>query len=115
MPLQFGLLSGKFGSQTSFPDNDHRKRRLPKEIIEEYISRQSTLLLLSQKYGITLAQLALSYLLSYQEVSTVIPGIRTPEQALLNSGGIKILNRDDLDQIDSINFSPLMEMIRQRG
>jgi len=36
MPLQFGLLSGKFGSQTSFPDNDHRKRRLPKEIIEEY-------------------------------------------------------------------------------
>jgi len=115
MPLQFGLLSGKFGSQTSFPDNDHRKRRLPKEIIEEFSSRQSTLLLLSRKYGITLAQLALSYLLSYPEVSTVIPGIRTPEQALLNSGGIKILNHDDLDQIDSIDFSPLMEMIRQRG
>lgn len=115
MPLQFGLLSGKFGSQTNFPDNDHRKRRLPKAIIEEFTSRQSTLMLLSRKYDITLAQLALSWLLSYTEVSTVIPGIRTAEQALLNTGGIKVLSRDDINQIENINFSPLIGMIRERG
>ena len=115
MPLQFGLLSGKFGSETSFPDNDHRKRRLPKEIIEEFTSRQSTLLSLSSKYGITLAQLALSYLLSYTEVSTVIPGIRTPEQALLNTEAIKILKHEDFCQIENIDFSLLMKMIRDRG
>ena len=115
MPLQFGLLSGKFGSQTNFPDNDHRKRRLPKAIIEEFTSRQSTLMLLSRKYDITLAQLALSWLLSYTEVSTVIPGIRTAEQALLNTGGVKVLSRDDINQIENINFSPLIGMIRERG
>ena len=115
MPLQFGLLSGKFSSQTNFPDNDHRKRRLPKAIIEEFTSRQSTLMLLSRKYDITLAQLALSWLLSYTEVSTAIPGIRTAEQALLNTGGIKVLSRNDINQIENINFSPLMEMIRERG
>ncbi|MGH2647320.1 MAG: aldo/keto reductase [Ginsengibacter sp.] len=115
MPLQFGLLSGKFDAKTSFPDNDHRKRRLPKEIIGEFMSRQSALLLLSRKYGITQAQLAISYLLSYPEVSTVIPGIRTSEQAFLNSGGIKILSHEDRKQIESIDFSPLMEMIREKG
>ena len=34
MPLQFGLLTGKFDDKVSFPDNDHRKNRLTKEIIE---------------------------------------------------------------------------------
>src|SRR5688500_7795005 len=34
MPLQFGLLTGKFDHGLSFPDNDHRKNRLTKEIVE---------------------------------------------------------------------------------
>ncbi len=115
MPLQFGLLSGKFDSQTTFPDNDHRKRRLPAEIIEEFESRQQGLMRLSREYDITLSQLALSYLLSFPGIATVIPGIRTPEQAVLNTGGIKILNYEDREQIEGINFFPLMEMIRKRG
>lgn len=115
MPLQFGLLSGKFDSRMSFPDNDHRKRRLSKEIIEEYMKRQPELLLLSNKYDITQAQLALSYLLSYDEVSTVIPGIRTSEQALLNTEGIKKLSNEDHELLEKIDFRVLLKMIREKA
>lgn len=115
MPLQFGLLSGKFDSRTSFPDNDHRKHRLSKEIIDVYMKRQSELFQLSEKYDITQAQLALSYILSYNEISTVIPGIRTPEQATLNTEGIKRLSKEDCERLESIDFSELLEMMREKG
>lgn len=115
MPLQFGLLSGKFGSESSFPDNDHRKHRLSKEIIDEFIVKQSDLFQLSRKYNITQAQLALSYILSYNEVSTVIPGIRTPEQCLLNTEGIVKLSNEDRDLVESIDFSELIKMMKEKG
>jgi len=115
MPLQFGLLSGKFDQGINFPENDHRKHRLSKEIIEEYMKRQPDLFLLSRKYDITQSQLALSYLLSYNEISTVIPGIRTPEQVLLNTEGIKRLSKDDIAIIENIDFSLLLKMMREKG
>lgn len=115
MPLQFGLLSGKFDSRTNFPDNDHRKRRLSKEIIEEYMKMQSELFLLSNKYDINQAQLALSYILSYNEISIVIPGIRTPEQVLLNTEGIKRLSNEDREMLESMDFSVLLKMMGEKG
>ena len=115
MPLQFGLLSGKFDSRNSFPDNDHRKLRLSKEIIEEYKKRESDLFKLSIKYDITQAQLALSYILTYDCISTVIPGIRTSEQALLNTKGIKRLSNEDRHLIEMIDFTLLMKMIKDKG
>lgn len=115
MPLQFGLLSGKFDSRTNFPANDHRNRRLSKEIIEGYMKKQPELYLLSRKYDITLAQLALSYVLSYQEISTVIPGIRTADQIFLNTGGIKKLAIEDQQQLESLDFGILLEMMRKKG
>lgn len=115
MPLQFGLLSGKFGSGTHFPDNDHRKHRVSKEIIDEYMKKQSELCTLSSNYNITPAQLAISYVLSYDEVSTVIPGIRTPEQCRSNTQGIVQLNNEDRGFLESNNFTILLEMIRGKG
>lgn len=114
MPLQFGLLSGKFDSQTSFPDNDHRKSRLSKEIIDSYLERQSELYELSKKYDITQSQFALSYILSYDEISTVIPGIRSPQQVRLNTEGIKTISKEDRKRLESINFSELLGMIRNK-
>jgi aryl-alcohol dehydrogenase-like predicted oxidoreductase len=35
MPLQFGLLTGKFDKKISFPANDHRKNRLTAEVINK--------------------------------------------------------------------------------
>lgn len=118
MPLQFGLLTGKFDEQVSFTENDHRKNRLTKEVIDAALLATEPVWQLCKKYNCTKTQLALSYLLSYPEVSTIIPGIRTPEQVQLNTKGLFVL--DDADQqiietLGSTSFVGLMELIRKQG
>lgn len=80
MPLQFGLLTGKFDTHVHFSNNDHRKNRLTKEVIDATLTATEPVWKLCSKYNCSKTQLALSYILSYKEVSTIIPGIRTPEQ-----------------------------------
>ncbi|MBC7948320.1 MAG: aldo/keto reductase, partial [Chitinophagaceae bacterium] len=70
MPLQFGLLTGKFDSGVSFHDNDHRKNRLIPNVVESANEALKPVWGLSKKYNCTKLQLALSYVLSYPEVST---------------------------------------------
>ncbi|MDX1544557.1 MAG: aldo/keto reductase, partial [Christiangramia sp.] len=77
MPLQFGLLTGKFDSGAEFPSNDHRKGRLTKEVIYIYREAMEPVWKLCDKYDIGKTQLALSFILGFKEVSVVIPGIRT--------------------------------------
>ena len=63
-------------------------------------------------------QLALSYILSYDEVSTIIPGIRTPEQVGLNTNGIFKLSPEDKILIENLGekeFVSVMELIKQQG
>ena len=78
MPLQFGLLTGKFDINSAFPVNDHRHNRLTKEVISNSSEALKPVWEFCKKYGMTKTQLALSYVLSYPGVSTIIPGIRTP-------------------------------------
>lgn len=85
MPLQFGLLAGKFDVTASFPPTDHRSFRLTKAVLQEAAKLLPPLQQMAQDYGMSLAQLAFSFILSHPAVSTVIPGIRTPEQAERNA------------------------------
>ena len=95
MPLQFGLLTGKFDNSVTFETNDHRKNRLTPEVIETANSALKPIWELCQKYNCTKTQLALSYILSYPEVSTIIPGIRTREQAEQNTSGLFRLDPEE--------------------
>ena len=118
MPLQFGLLTGKFDDELSFPENDHRKNRLTKEVVQSSLEALRPVWTLCRKYEITKTELALSYILSYPEVSTVIPGIRTAAQATSNTTGIIKLEDADIafiEQLGSTDFIPVMEMIRKLG
>ena len=118
MPLQFGLLTGKFDEYINFTANDHRKNRLTKEIIEATLSATDPVWKLCNKYNCTKTQLALSYILSYNEVSTVIPGIRTAEQVKLNSENLFQLDAEDLqliEQLGTTSFVELMEVIKKQG
>ena len=118
MPLQFGLLTGKFDKVQSFADNDHRKNRLVPSIVEACAEALVPVWALCEKYGCSKTQLALSYLLSYPEVSVIIPGIRTAEQVRGNTEGLFQLDADDLSLIESLgngSFVPLMQLIRQQG
>jgi len=118
MPLQFGLLTGKFDHGVSFSDNDHRKNRLTKEIVETANEVLEPVWQLCKKYAVNKTQLSLSYILSYDEVSTIIPGIRTSAHAEMNTTGLVRLDKADrelIEQLGATSFVPVMEMIQKQG
>ena len=115
MPLQFGLLTGKFDAGASFANTDHRKNRLTKEVIDASVQVLQPIWTLCKKYQLSKTQLALSYMLSYPEVSVIIPGIRTPEQANDNTKGLVRLSPEDRQLIEQLDMEPLMQLIQQQG
>ena len=118
LPLQFGLLTGKFDASSTFPSNDHRNKRLTKEIISSSTQLLQPVWKLCDKYGITKTQLALSYILSYPGVSTVIPGIRTKEHVINNTSGLVRLPGEDrqwIEHFGKTDLLPLLNMIQKQG
>lgn len=118
MPLQFGLLTRKFDTQASFDPNDHRRNRLTADVIAASREALEPVWQLCSRYNATAEQLALSYVLSYPEVSTIIPGIRTAEQARLNTTGLFQLKAEDRELIEGLGagpFAKVMELIRSKG
>lgn len=118
MALQFGLLTGKFDKDVNFPANDHRKNRLTREVIDFSNRSLEPVWALCKKYDCSKTQLALSYILSYPEVSTIIAGIRTAEQVQLNTTGLFKLDSEDIKMIEYLGetgFVAVMKLIQQQG
>jgi aryl-alcohol dehydrogenase-like predicted oxidoreductase len=118
MALQFGLLTGKFDNEINFSSNDHRKNRLTKEVIDFSNNALDPVWTLCKKYNCSKTQLALSYILSYPEVSTIIAGIRTAEQIQLNTTGLFHLDKEDMEMIENLgetDFVAVMKLIQQQG
>ena len=118
MALQFGLLTGKFDEQVNFSENDHRRNRLTKEVIDASNNSLIPVWGLCKKYNCTKTQLALSYILSYPEVSTIIAGIRTAEQVQLNTTGLFQLENEDMlmiEQLGKTDFATVMELLQKQG
>ncbi len=118
MPLQFGLLAGKFDKTARFEKADHRSFRLAPPILEASLDALEPAWPIAEKYGITKTGLAMSFITSFPEVSTVIPGIKTAEQADRNTSGMVQLDKDDhefLQQLFGDNVQPLLEMMQQAG
>ncbi|MBI5371828.1 MAG: aldo/keto reductase [Sphingobacteriales bacterium] len=118
MPLQFGLLTGKFDRGVSFPENDHRRNRLVPAIVDASTRALEPVWRLCEKYQCSKTQLALGYLLSYPEVSVIIPGIRTAEQVAGNTEGLIQLEEADRRMIEDLGKGPfisIMQMIQQQG
>lgn len=95
VPLASGLLTGKFTAKTTFGESDHRNYNkdgnafnvgetfagLP---FEKGVALSDELKKLVPE-GMTLAQMALRWILDYDAVSVVIPGATRPEQAAGNA------------------------------
>ena len=117
MPLQFGLLTGKFDHGVNFAENDHRKKRLSMELVNICNAHLQPIWLLCKKYGISKTELALSYILSYPEVSNIISGIRTAHQAEMNTNGLVKLSQEDITFIEEkgrVELSSLMDLIQKQ-
>jgi len=118
MPLQFGLLTGKFNASSAFSPNDHRQKRLTPEVITTTNKALEPVWELCEKYQVSKTQLALSYVLSYPEISTVIPGIRTSQHVEQNTKGLIQLEKQDLDLIEHLGqneFISVMGLIKKQG
>jgi aryl-alcohol dehydrogenase-like predicted oxidoreductase len=119
MPLQFGLLGGKMTAKTTFSKDDHRSNRLTSEIIEEVNGvLHRHILPMAEKYETGLSSFALSFILGFDKVSTVIPGIRTDKQVAQNTKGLVRLSEEDhqfLQDLFELEWAPILEKIRTRG
>jgi aryl-alcohol dehydrogenase-like predicted oxidoreductase len=95
VPLASGLLSGKLTPASAFAPDDHRHFNrhgerfdrgetfsgVPYDVGLEAVGRLRALV----PAGATMAQFALRWILMFPEVTTVIPGARTPAQARENA------------------------------
>ncbi len=103
-PLAQGLLTGKFGRGHVFPEGDNRSRNrlLQGENYERAQNALDKLRPLADKYGVTLGQLAIAWLIAQPQTSAIV-GARSAEQAAQNAqaGDIE-LDTDDLEAIDEI-------------
>jgi len=113
MALQFGLLTGKFSTASSFQANDHRKGRLTPDLIRYSDLALSPVWDLCEKYNCSKTALSLSYVLSHPEVSTVIPGIRTREQVIDNTSHIFTVESEDLVLIESTLKSSMTGLMQE--
>ena len=111
MPLQFGLLTGKFTPESTFEKDDHRSFRLTPEIIQKSNEALKPAWDLLQKYDTTKLGLSLSYILSYPGVSTVIPGLRTSEQVKENVNKLVEITDDDRKFLEELNAEQLENLV----
>jgi aryl-alcohol dehydrogenase-like predicted oxidoreductase len=77
-PLSNGFLSGKFTIDSTFPSGDIRGN-FPRNYFSGLIRAAQQLRLLESKTR-TLAQASIRFALDHKDVSTVIPGAKTPQQ-----------------------------------
>ena len=95
VPLASGLLTGKLSARSTFATDDHRQFNrhgelfdrgetfsgVPYDVGLEAVDRLRP----HVPRGMTFTQFALRWILMWPEVTTVIPGARTPEQARENA------------------------------
>jgi aryl-alcohol dehydrogenase-like predicted oxidoreductase len=85
VPFDEGALTGAVGPDTVFPPRDWRNRYFRGERKAEVAKRVEALSGLLGDEAKTLPELALRFVLSRAEVSTVIPGMRRPAHAKANT------------------------------
>ena len=101
VPLAQGFLTGKYNHNIIFPKNDVRSQ-LSKNYIKNNVKRAKDFQILLNEDR-TMNQLALAYVLSREEISTCIPGVKTIEQLKSNVSSSKIkLTLDELEKISDI-------------
>ena len=80
VPLERGVLTGRFTSQAEFPDKDWRRGAFGEDALAQVHAAVKKLAFLVKGDVPNLAQAALRFTLSHPTVSSVIPGLRTVQQ-----------------------------------
>lgn len=106
-PMQRGLLTGKFSAErlASLSDDDHRKNS--SEFQEPQFSLTMDLVVKLQKIAernnMTMAQLAISWVLRRGEVTSAIVGARNPKQIKETASAADYeINAEDIEKIETL-------------
>ena len=94
VPLNRGYLSGRFDESSQFTDDDTRKRSLTPENLRKFRGKLDTVKAVAAELGVSPASLAIRFCASNPNVSCVIPGVRTVEQAEQNAAAAEPLPPD---------------------
>ncbi len=107
-PLASGILTGKYsdgipdGSRMSLPDYKWLLAQLDSDAGRQKIETVKKLTPLAQDLSCTMAQLALAWCLSNEDVSTVITGASRPEQVTENMKALEVAQQLTPDVLESI-------------
>ena len=107
-PLAGGLLSGKYGREQQAEDGSRRIAfdfpPVDKDRAWDCIDAMRPI---AQAHGVSVAQIALAWLLHQPQVTSVIVGAKRPDQLADNIAATQVtLSAGELDQIDSVSHLP---------
>ena len=107
-PLAGGLLSGKFGPDGKGPEGT-RRASFDFPLVDKTRAFQiiDSMRPIAHNHQVSVAQVALAWLLSRKQVSTVIVGAKTAVQLEDNLGATKLeLNAEELKALDEVSTLP---------
>ncbi len=107
-PLAGGLLTGKFGPDQKGPEGA-RRASFDFPVVDKARAFRciDAMRPIAQRLRVSVAQVALAWLLSRPQVSTVIVGAKTPEQLADNLGAARLeLSFEDLATLEEISALP---------
>jgi len=99
VPLMRGFLSGRFKEGHDFGKDDIRGRILPPEKMQAFQVKLDKIREVAGELGKSDLEIAMGFCVSNPNVSTVIPGIRTAEQAKQLAACAEALPRDAIDKL----------------
>jgi aryl-alcohol dehydrogenase-like predicted oxidoreductase len=95
VPLGSGVLTGKYSRDTQFPENDRRSTGKVREEVQRQMdlrfSASEKLRAWSAQEGISMTQAALAWVLSFDAVSSAIPGCKSAAQAESNTAASGVM------------------------
>jgi aryl-alcohol dehydrogenase-like predicted oxidoreductase len=103
-PLANGLLTGKYRKNQPLPEGSRITDGWHSELLtEENLDKVEQLIAFAESRGHTILELAFSWLLSREMVSSVIAGATSPEQARANANAAEWdLTEAELEQVNRI-------------
>lgn len=76
VPFDEGTLTGTLSKESTWPEGDWRNTYFVPENLNSSVDHADALKPLAQKYGLTMPEMALKFILSHPQVGTTIPGMR---------------------------------------
>ncbi|MFB6249600.1 MAG: aldo/keto reductase [Salinibacter sp.] len=126
VPLASGLLTGKYGADASFPENDHRHFNRNGEAFDRGETFAGVALEQGveavrelddiRPEGMTMAQFALRWILMFDAVSCAIPGAKRPDQAAENAAAADLppLSDDTMSAVEDVYERHIRDQVHHR-